>query len=273
MPLQFSCARAGDLALLVDAKRRRQILRLEPGKTTQTHQGVLAHDDLIGRPWGSHVATHLGFPYLLLAPSVHDLVLCLRRTTQIVYPKEAGYILLKMNIGPGSRVIEAGTGSGGMTLALAHAVRPHGHVYSYEIRPEMQRLARRNLERVRLAEVVEFRLQDVAEGFQEQDVDAVFLDLPNPWDYLIQAHTALINGGYLGAILPTANQVAELLAALKKASFALPEVEEVLLRPYNAVAARLRPADRMIAHTGFLIFARSLVQPDTPQQKGENDVP
>lgn len=232
---------------------------MEPGQTLQTHHGVLSHDDLIGHPWGSRVATHLGHPYLLLTPSIHDLILRLRRITQIVYPKEAGYLLLKMNIGPGSRVIEAGSGSGGLTLALAHAVRPDGRVYSYETRAEMQRLARRNVERAGLADVVAFRLQDIAGGFEETGVDALFLDLPAPWEYLEQAHAALVNGGYLGAILPTANQVARLLAALEQAPFGLPEVEEILLRPYKTVPARLRPMDRMVAHTGYLVFARSLV--------------
>lgn len=255
----LACARAGDLALLVGPDRRWQILRLEPGQTAQTHKGVLAHDDLIGRPWGSTVLSHMGHPFLLLRPSLHDLILRLRRTTQIVYPKEAGYILLKMNIGPGCRVVEAGTGSGALTAVLAHAVRPTGRVYSYEIRPEMQQLARRNLERLGLAEFVEFKERDIAQGFDETGVDAVFLDLPNPWDYLEQAYAALVNGGYLGSLLPTANQVTRLLAALESPRWGLVEVEEILLRPYKAVSARLRPEDRMVAHTGFLIFARALV--------------
>lgn len=266
-------ARAGDLALLVGPKGRRRVVRLQPGQALQTHHGVLAHDELIGRPWGSRVATHLGHPYLLLAPSVYDLILRVRRISQIIYPKEAGYLLLKMNIGPGSRVIEAGTGSGGLTLALAHAVRPDGRVYSYEVRPEMQRLARRNLERAGLAEVVEFKLKDIGEGFEEKGVDALFLDLPTPWDYLAQAHEALVNGGYLGAILPTTNQVARLLEALESAPFGLPEVEEVLLRPYKTVPARLRPVDRMVAHTGYLVFARALVNGDAERPGGEDQSP
>lgn len=261
---ELSCARAGDLALLLDARQRRKLIRLEAGQTIHTHHGMLAHDELIGRPWGSRVTSHMGQPYLLLAPSLHDLVIHVRRITQIIYPKEAGYILLKMSIGPGSRVIEAGTGSGGLTLVLAHAVRPSGRVYSYENRPEMQRLAQKNLERVGLSDVVEFKLRDVAEGFEERGVDALFLDMVNPWDYLPQAHEALVNGGLLGAILPTANQVARLLAALEELPFGLVEVEEMLLRPYKPVADRFRPADRMIAHTGFLIFARALLPRPAP---------
>jgi len=263
-------AHAGDQALLVGSDRRWQLVRLEPGRTLQTHKGMLAHDDLIGLPWGSQVASHIGHTFFLLAPSLHDRMLRLRRTTQIVYPKEAGYIIIKMDIGPGSRVIEAGTGSGGLTLALAHAVRPDGRIYSYERRPEMQKLARRNLEQYGLADTVTLTLRDVAEGFDETDADALFLDLPNPWDYLEQAHAALASGGHLGAILPTVNQVVRLLAALQETSFGLPEVEEVLLRQYKAVPARLRPMDRMVAHTGFLVFARALVPPEQTKEKGEN---
>ena len=251
--------RPGDLVLLVGRDRKRRLIRLEPGETLQTHKGVLRHDDLIGRPWGSRVVTHMGFPFLLLRPSLNDRILHLRRISQIVYPKDAGYILLKMNIGPGARVIEAGTGSGALTMMLAHAVRPDGRVYSYDVRSDMQRLARKNLRSAGLEDVVEFKLRDVAEGFDEADVDALFLDLPNPWDYLRQAHAALSNGGFFGSILPTANQVSRLLVALERASFGFVEVEEVLLRPYKPVAERLRPTDQMVAHTGFLIFARSLV--------------
>jgi tRNA (adenine57-N1/adenine58-N1)-methyltransferase len=229
----------------------------------------------------------MGFPFLLLRPSLNDRILHLRRISQIIYPKDAGYILLKMNIGPGARVIEAGTGSGALTMVLAHAVRPDGRVYSYDVRSDMQRLARKNLASAGLGDVVEFKLRDVAEGFDETDVDALFLDLPNPWDYLSQAHAALSSGGFFGSIMPTANQVSRLLVALERASFGFIEVEEILLRPYKPVAERLRPTDQMVAHTGFLIFARSLVpkgeataapgqgdeQPATEPEEGGNDVP
>lgn len=253
---------AGELALLVGRDRKTFIVRLTPGAQLHTHRGVLPHDELIGAPWGSWLHSHLGYPFLILQPSTDDLVRDLKRNTQIVYPKDAGYILMKMRIAPGQRVIEAGTGSGGMTLVLAQAVGPDGRVYSYEVRPEMQQLARANLERLGLAERVEFKLRDIAAGFDEREVAALFLDLPNPWDYLAQAHQALANGGFFGSILPTANQVSSLIDALEEHGFGLIEVEELLLRQYKAVAARLRPMDRMVAHTGYLIFARAIVQPE-----------
>jgi tRNA (adenine57-N1/adenine58-N1)-methyltransferase len=252
-------AQPDDLALLVGRDRKSFIVRLEPGAQLHTHRGVVGHDDLIGNPWGMQVSSHLGYPFLFLRPSTDDLVRDLKRTTQIVYPKDAGYILMKMRIAPGCRVVEAGTGSGGLGLVFAQAVSPTGHVYSYEVRPEMQALARENLARLGLTEFVAFKLRDVADGFDERDADALFLDLPNPWDYLAQAHEALAGGGFFGCILPTTNQVSRLIGALEQAHFGFIEVEELLLRPYKAVPARLRPMDRMVAHTGYLIFARALI--------------
>ena len=156
-------------------------------------------------------------------------------------------------------MIEAGSGSGGLTLVLAQAVGPGGRVISYEVRPEVQQLARNNLEQLGLAGFVEFKLRDIAAGFDEQNADALFLDVPNPWEYVSQAHSALVGGGFLGCILPTTNQVSRLIGALEEANFGMIEVEELLLRPYKAVSARLRPMDRMVAHTGYLIFARTFI--------------
>jgi tRNA (adenine57-N1/adenine58-N1)-methyltransferase len=205
----------------------------------------------------------------LLQPGLGDILKETRRNTQIIYPKDIGFILLTMGIGPGVRVIEAGTGSGALTTALAWAVGPQGQVYSYETRQEMQNLARKNLERVGMQERVTFKLRDIAEGFDETGVDALFLDLPNPFDYMAQVRQALKPGGYFGTLLPTANQVSKLLIALYQHEFAFTEVCEMMLRFYKPVADRFRPTDRMIAHTGYLIFARPVLidkdhQPEEP---------
>jgi len=155
-------------------------------------------------------------------------------------------------------VLEAGTGSGALTVALAHAVGREGHVFSYERRAEVQATARNNLLRLGLADRVSFKLRDIAEGFEETDMPALFLDLPNPEFYLEQARAALQLGGFFGSILPTTNQVSVLITALKAADFGFIEVSEILHRYYLPVASRLRPADTMTGHTGFLIFARLL---------------
>jgi tRNA (adenine57-N1/adenine58-N1)-methyltransferase len=247
---------AGDLVLLLSEDGKRFLIRLNPEVDLQTHRGVLPHQKLIGLPYGSRVETHLGTPFMLFRPSLRDLLLQTKRRTQIMYPKDIGYVLLRLSVRPGGTVLEAGTGSGALTTALAWAVGEEGKVYSYDRREEMQALARRNLQRLGLEHRVEFKVRDLAEGFDERDMEAVFLDLPNPEDYLEPARTALAPGGQFGALVPTANQVSRLLERLPQHRFAAPEVCEILLRFYKPVAERLRPEDRMVAHTGYLIFAR-----------------
>jgi tRNA (adenine57-N1/adenine58-N1)-methyltransferase len=229
------------------------------------------HADLTGIAWGSRVMSHLGQPFYVLNPSLHDLMLHLPRQSQIVFPKEAGYILLRLSIGPGARVIEAGTGSGAMTLALAWAVGPEGRVYSYDRRRDMQELAARNLARVGLESRVTFHEQPVEDGFAETDVDALFLDLPDPHLALAQVRQALRPGSCFGAILPTANQVTSLLSGLDAGEFAFTEVCEILLRFYKTIPQRLRPLDRMVAHTGYLVFARPLA-PGAPAPDSEKSL-
>jgi tRNA (adenine57-N1/adenine58-N1)-methyltransferase len=256
-------AQENDLILLIGPRGKRFIIRLQAGATQHTHKGVIEHDAIIGQPLGRQVSSHMGHAFLVLEPSTHDLIMNVRRHTQIIYPKEAGYVLLKMNLYSGRRVVEAGSGSGALTLALARAVAPEGRVFSYESRPEMQRNAVRNLERVGLGDYVEFKIRDIAEGFDETDVDALFLDVRTPWDYLEQARLALKGGGFFGALVPTTNQVSHLIAALEHYSFGNIEVEELLVRAYKPVSERLRPADTMVGHTGFLIFARMVDVEDT----------
>lgn len=255
----MDAAKENDLVLLIGQDRKSFIVRLQAGGQLQTHRGYINHDDLLGHPLGREIRTHIGYPFVILQPSTYDLVKQLKRTTQIMYPKDIGYIILRLNVMPGSRVVEAGTGSGGLTLALARALGPNGRLFSYEARADILRLAQENLDALGLADRVVFRQRDIAEGFDETAVDALFLDVRRPWAYLPQVARALKDGGFFGAILPTTNQVAQLIAALEaQQTFGNIEVEEVLLRPYKAVPTRLRPMDRMVAHTGYLIFARKV---------------
>lgn len=269
----MNVAQEDDLVLLIGPRGKRFIIRLKAGGSQHTHAGVIQHDALIGHPLGRQVTSHLGKPFLVLEPSTHDLIMNVRRHTQIIYPKEAGYILLKLNIFSGQRVVEAGSGSGAMTLALARAVSPEGRVYSYESRPELQRNAMRNIRRVGLGDYVEFKTRDIAEGFDETGVDALFLDVRTPWEYLAQAGQALKGGGFFGSLVPTTNQVSDLVAGLKRHCFGDVEVAELLLRDYKPVPERLRPADTMVGHTGYLIFARRIdveeTAPAGPRQESE----
>ncbi len=255
----MSLIRAGDLAMLVPEKGRPFIQRLQPGKELQTHRGSVHHDDLIGIPWGSRVRTHLDASFLVLEPTLRDLLLRIRRRSQIIFPKDIGYILLRLSVGPGKTVIEAGTGSGAMTTAFAWAVGPQGKVISYDRREDMISLARDNLARVGLDERVIFRTHDIMDGFEEEDAEALFLDLPKPHLYLAQVRSALRSGANFGAVLPTTNQVSQLLTELQRRSFALVDVCEISLRYYKPIPERLRPVDRMVAHTGYLVFARSVL--------------
>ena len=258
---------AGDLVQLVGLRHKSFIFPLIPGGDFQTHRGVLKHDDLIGLPWGTQVFSHLGAAFFLLQPAIADLLLDLKRNTQILYPKDTGFILLTMGIGPGQKVIEAGTGSGSMTIALSYAVGAEGRVISYEQREEMQNLARKNLRRTGLDSRVDFKLRDIKDGFDETDADAFFLDVPNPYDYIEQVRDALKPGGFFCGIVPTTNQAEILLRALRRHRFAFIEMCEVLLRYYKPEPDRLRPTDRMVAHTGFLIFGRRIEPSEDPRAK------
>jgi tRNA (adenine57-N1/adenine58-N1)-methyltransferase len=250
----------GDLAMFQSESGRRVILRLEPGMDYQTHKGIVYHDDVIGIEWGSRIETHLGSPFTLLRPTLRDLLLHIRRQSQIIFPKDIGYILLRLSIGSARRVLEIGTGSGALTTALAWVVGEGGRVVSYERREDMQALARQNLHRVGLEPRVDFILCDAIEGIQEHGFDAAFIDIAAPDLLLESLAQALNSGASVGFILPTTNQVSTLLEAASRAGFNHPEVVEILLRPYKPIPGRLRPVDRMVAHTGYLIFMRYMAQ-------------
>jgi len=252
----MTLAEEQDLVVLLGKDGKRFIVRLTPGEQLHTHRGFIKHDDLLTQPFGSILTSHLGYPFYLLRPSIHDLIMNVRRESQIVYPKESGYVLLKMNILPGGRVIEAGTGSGAMTMALARGVMPSGRVYSYDRRQDMIDVATRNLTKAGMMDLVELKCRGLAEGFDERDADAAFMDVREPQLYLGQVREALAPGGFFGALVPTTNQVSALLEGLERAGFVDLEVSEILLRHYKTVAARLRPVDRMVAHTGYLVFGR-----------------
>lgn len=248
-----------DYIMLIGKDGKSFFFNLKKDSELQTHHGVLQHDELIGLTWGSCVDSHLGYPFYIFKPTLRDVLINIRRNSQIIYPKDIGYILLRLSIGPGKQVIEAGTGSGALTTAFSWAVGSKGHVFSYDRRQDMQDLARKNLRRVGLGENVTFHQQDIADGFNEDSTESMYLDVPNPFEYLPQVKSILAPGGVLGAIVPTSNQVHILLDRLMKAGFGFIEVCEILIRFYKPIPERFRPEDRMIAHTGYLIFARLLI--------------
>jgi len=255
-------AQEGDLVQLLGSGHKSHFIRLQHGEKFQTHRGVIQHDDFIGKAWGTRVNSHQGNPFYLLQPGIADLINNIKRSTQILYPKDIGLILITMGIGPGQTVLEAGTGSGGLTTAFAYFVGQQGHVYSYDRNPEFQKVAASNLSRFDLLDRVTLKLGDVQDGFSENNVDAIFLDVPNPYDYLNQVKATLKPGGYFGTLVPSFNQAALTLKNLKHQEFGFIEMCEVLIRYYKTNWDRLRPTDRMIAHTGFMIFARAVNEID-----------
>lgn len=260
LQIESTVAAYGDTVMFVGKDRKTFIRTLRPEGRLQTHYGIIAFDDLVGVPFGARLKTHLGKDVWMLLPSMDDWIKNLRRESQIIFPKDMGYILLKLGIRPGIKVIEAGTGSGALTLTLATMVGDAGHVYSYDRRADMQRVAHGNLSRLGLLSRVTLTERDIEAGFDQQDVHALFLDVPTPWDYLDQAAAALRGGGFLGCIIPTINQVVELTDALYSGRWFFVQVEELLLREYKTTPARIRPDDQMVGHTGYLVFARALAE-------------
>ncbi|QJB56124.1 tRNA (adenine-N1)-methyltransferase [Pseudodesulfovibrio sp. zrk46] len=263
----------GQLILLISHKGKRYLRKLEAGGEVHTHDGKLLMDEAAEAGFGQYVNTHLGRPYLILKPTLHDLIKGVKRQTQIMYPKEIGYLMMKLGIGPGSTVIESGTGSGGLTTALAWFVGDTGKVITYERRADFFKLAGKNLERVGLKHRVEQVNQNIEDGFLHSGADALFLDVRTPWEYLHSIPNAVIPGAMCGFLLPTVNQVSDLLRGLEDGPFEDLEVLEILVRRWKPVADRLRPDDRMVAHTGFLVFARYMEPPKVEPKPEVEETP
>jgi len=260
----------GQLVLLVSPRGKRYLRVYEDGGALHTGDGILDYSKVAEAGFGGVARTHLGKAFRVVRPTLYDLVKGVKRQTQIIYPKEIGYILLKLGIGPGKRIIEAGSGSGSLTVAMSWYAGETGRIYTYERRPEFFKLCRANLTRCGVGDNVEQFNHDIADGFVQTGADALFLDVREPWLYLDQAAAAVAPGASLGFLVPTVNQVSDLLTGLEKGPFTDIEVLEIFLRRYKPVPDRLRPEDRMVAHTGFLIFCREQqplpAEPEAPAE-------
>jgi tRNA (adenine57-N1/adenine58-N1)-methyltransferase len=246
----------GDYVLLYLSQRKTYLVKLETGKSFHTHKGFIKFDDLIGKDYGSTVVSSLGFEFVALRPLLRDYIMKSVRKTQITYPKDIALIVMFSGIGPGSRVVEAGTGAGALTAALAHYVKPDGRVYSYEFREEFQKVAEKNLTRAGLLEFVELKVKDVTVGIDESDVDAVVLDLATPWLVIPHACVALKFCGTLVSFSPTIDQIVKTVEALNESGFVDVETVECLMRGMQVERGKTRPHTLMTGHTGYVTFAR-----------------
>jgi tRNA (adenine57-N1/adenine58-N1)-methyltransferase catalytic subunit len=250
---------AGDRVLLVDSKRRRHMITLEPGGEFHSHTGVLRHDDLIGHDDGTTVRTTLGARLIAVRPTLAEYILEMPRGAQVIYPKDLGPILMLADIFPGARILESGIGSGALTMTLLRAVGPSGHVTGYELRDDFANRARRNVEGLLGTDLpLDVEVRDTYDGIDEDHLDRVILDLPEPWRVVKHAVAALHPGGILLAYLPTIGQVARLREELADSPFGMAQSLEVLQRAWHVDGQSVRPDHRMVAHTGFLTHARLL---------------
>ncbi|WP_084078464.1 tRNA (adenine-N1)-methyltransferase [Demequina sp. NBRC 110057] len=264
--------RAGDRVQLTDAKGRHHTIILEAGKVFHTHRGQFTHDEIIGRPEGTVVTNTAGFEYLVLRPLLSDYVLSMPRGAAVIYPKDSGQIIQMADIYPGARVVEAGVGSGALTMSLLRAVGDGGSLTSIERREDFADIARGNVEFHFGGPhpAWDLRIGDFADRVGEiGEVDRIVLDMLAPWENLDAAADALAPGGVLLAYVATTTQLSRLAEALKDhGGYTEPQAWESMVRTWHLEGLAVRPDHRMIGHTGFLLTTRRMAPGvDAPLRK------
>jgi tRNA (adenine57-N1/adenine58-N1)-methyltransferase len=246
---------------LTDPKGRMHTIELNSGGEFHTHRGIVAHDDLIGRPEGIVVTSTGGTAYLALRPLLADYALSMPRGAAVVYPKDAAQIITMADIFPGAHVVEAGAGSGALTCSLLRAVGGEGRVTSYERRAEFAEVARGNVERFFGGPPPNWQLTvaDLATSASTADVDRVVLDMLAPWELVDTVATALVPGGVVCGYVATTTQLSRIVEALREhGGFTEPQPWESMVRGWHVDGLAVRPVHRMVGHTGFLVTARRL---------------
>jgi len=249
----------GDRILFVTQRGKRYLVSVKRGERFHTSEGYVDLDDVIGKRYGSKIKTNTGSVWTAFEPTILDHVLNFPRITQIIYPKDLGYIILVSGVRCGSRVVEGGTGSAVLTAILAYHVAPHGKVYSYDVNEEYLKNAEKRLESLGLRSFVELKHGDLTERIDERDVDAVILDIPTPWLAVKPSYEALKDSGIFVSISPTIEQVIETVDALKENGFADISTVEILLRNMRVKRGMTRPEHLMHAHTVYITTARKSV--------------
>lgn len=263
----------GDLVLLWFDDERTYMIDVTRGKRVSIHCGKpLSVDDWIGQPFGTKVVCEHGFGYLL-RPSMEDLMMKASRESGIIYPKDAAFLIMKAGIHHGSKVMEIGTGSGSLTMALAQAVAPDGHVFTYDRREDLPKNAHKNIQRAGFNPFVTFCQRQTGESFAEHNFDAVILDIPQPWEEISVVKAALKGGGRLVSLNPTFNQIEKMAEALREHGFIYVEARELLEREILARSGKTRPVQRMVGHTEFMLFAIRAADEGTQQSSLISETP
>jgi tRNA (adenine57-N1/adenine58-N1)-methyltransferase len=246
------------MVIMIDSKHRLYLVTLHPGGKYSYHGGTVNFDDIIGQEEGVMLNSSHDHSLVVFRPSLAQYVLKMPRGAQVIYPKDLGAIVMAADIFPGAVVLEAGTGSGALTMTLLRAVGAEGRVISEEIRDDFARRAAANIRRF-MGETpnLEVRMRDIYEGVDVQDVDRIVLDLPEPWRIVDGVAKALRPGGYVASYLPTVLQVKQLVDTLaRQGEFTLVDTVEILERHWHVADLSVRPEHRMVAHTGFVTIAR-----------------
>jgi tRNA (adenine57-N1/adenine58-N1)-methyltransferase len=250
----------GSTVLFLTEKKKKYMVRISRGRRYHTSEGYVDLSELVGKRYGCRIKSNTGSTWTVLKPTILDYVLHYPRLTQIVYPKDLGYIILISGVRSGSRVVEAGTGSGVLTTILASYVAPTGKVYSYDVQEEYLENAKRNLEKLGLLDYVELKHGSVEESVEERDVDAFILDVPEPWKAVKPAYNALKDSGIFISISPTIEQVVETVETLRIEGFDDISTVEILLREMRVKKGMTRPVHLMHAHTCYITSARKTLK-------------
>lgn len=247
--------REGDLVLLwFEAKEVSYLVEVVKGRRVNVHCGKpLLVDEWIGRNFGEELRCQHDTGYLL-KPSTEDLMMKASRESGIIYPKDAAFLIIRLGITPGCKVLEIGTGSGSLTMALATTVGPQGSVHTFDRRTDLPQNAVKNLRRAGLTEVVKFYQRESRDAIPENDFDMAILDIPTPWEEMDVVHAAVKSGGRIVALNPTFNQIEKSAEAMRKLGMIRVEAVELLERPILAREGKTRPVMRMVSHTEFMVF-------------------
>jgi tRNA (adenine57-N1/adenine58-N1)-methyltransferase len=244
--------------LLFYNPRKKWLTKVTRDKKFHTHLGIIDVSSIVGMEYGSAIRTTEGKLIFLMEPTIHDFIMKSERKTQIVYPKDLGYIVARTGLKNGSKVLEIGTGSGALATFMASIVKPEGHIYSFDVNSEFMEMAKRNLEKAGMAKYVTLHQHDPHQGVNIRNVDVATVDLGDPWTVVDQVYDALKGGGAFVAICPTTNQIEKTAVQLKKSGYADIDCVELMIRNIEAREGMTRPSMRMIGHTTYLVFARKV---------------